>query len=861
MPEYGIVNTDLLNLRAGASTSTPVITQLKRGTILEILATVNADWVNVRVDGATQSGFVSKAYLTISPTKPGEPTPVTPTPPTPVAPTPTPSGQQAQVITASGINVRSGPGVQFAAITALPNGTIVDVTGREGDWLKIRTGSIEGYALAQFMQLITATPHPTRGYLIENPDLLNLDLVPDRIIPSQASRSSEAVIAKTWNSFGGLIGKLSSLLNIPMGSVVAVLAAESGGNAFSADGRMVIRFEVHIFYENWGKRNEEVFNRFFQFDRSSPRNAWKGHTWRPNTDAAFQQFHGNQDLEWQVLAFARALDDTAALLSISMGAPQIMGFNFKRLGYESVQRMFEYFARSAHAQILAMFDFVKSPSGVSPAIQALQTNDFLTFASIYNGTANAQTYKQIIENYAGMFDRLIKTAQPTTPPPPTFPRGPIDPPPSDPAPVTPPAPSPTPASPTPVAPVVPPPVVVIGPTPPPAVTDPVVASSVDGLNVRSAPNTQASILTTLAKNQQVSALETADQVRAKTARPSSDMQWINIRLDDGRVGYVAAWLVTPSSGIAKADIDAYINNIPDRFEIPAEYDTFWSAHDRIGLPDPFNELPIQITTQARLVNLSINGFGPNTFALQNWQNYYNNTGGMHNGYDYIVETGTPVRAVADGVIVRNWPFMGNVADKTVILWCYLPAQFKDSSNNRQMSNVLVCYAHLSNNDLKKEGDVVKAGDVIGISGTPAGETSNDHLHMELHMLATDTPLRKSTRRLLKLYNGDQPNDNFTPFNPLLFFSKRMIKYHLQQGFARGFGGQPAYPTAEMLGQAGASHLGLLDQLTLAYYQYGVPVVWKNAGKPWPTGVITLRMVPDRLASFPTWTPYSLAQKG
>ena len=32
---------------------------------------------------------------------------------------------------------------------------------------------------------------------------------------------------------GGLIGKLSSLLNIPMGSVVAVLGAESGGNTFS----------------------------------------------------------------------------------------------------------------------------------------------------------------------------------------------------------------------------------------------------------------------------------------------------------------------------------------------------------------------------------------------------------------------------------------------------------------------------------------------------------------------------------------------------------------------------------------------------------------------------------------------------
>ena len=46
--------------------------------------------------------------------------------------------------------------MQFPTITALPNGTIVDVTGREGDWLKIRVGSSEGYAVAQFMQLITS---------------------------------------------------------------------------------------------------------------------------------------------------------------------------------------------------------------------------------------------------------------------------------------------------------------------------------------------------------------------------------------------------------------------------------------------------------------------------------------------------------------------------------------------------------------------------------------------------------------------------------------------------------------------------------------------------------------------------------
>lgn len=895
MPEYGIVNTDLLNLRAGASTSTPVTAELKRGDVLEIVAHVNADWAAVRVEGTSQSGFVSKMYITLTPTKPGQPAPPPPAPvqpaPPPVQPAPPPpgtgaaQGQKAQVITASGLNMRSGPGVQFPVITALPNSTVVDVTGREGDWLKIKVGVNEGYGAAQFLAVISAsdptppitpTPSPnpsptpaptlpsTRGYLIENAELLTVDLVPDRIIPTQASRSAEAVVANTWNRFGGLVGKLSSLLNIPPGSVVAVLAAESGGNAFAADGRMIIRFENHVFFNLWGKNNQEVFFRHFQFDRSSPRNSWKSHTWRANTSVDFAPFHGTQALEWQVLSFARALDDTAALSSISMGAPQVMGFNFKRLGYESVQRMFEYFARSAHAQLLAMFDFVKSPSGVSTAIQALQNHDFLTFASIYNGPANAQTYGQIIGNYAGIFSRLIGTAQPKTPPPVTFPRGPEDAPPAQPPqpqPTTPPPPvEPPPVEPTPAQPTPPPPIVVIGPTPPPQDERPVLAATVDGLNVRSGPSRQAQVIAMLMANQQVTALESKAEVQAKIARPEADAQFINVKLDDGRTGYVAAWLVALSSGIAKPGIDGFVDSLPDRFEIPAEYEAFWAAQNTIGLPDPFNELPIQITTQARLVNLNVNGFGPNTFAFLNWQNYYTRTGGMHNGYDYIVETGTPLRAVADGVIVRDWPFMGNPNDKTVVLWCFLPERFKDEQGNRMMSNVLACYSHMSNNDLKQEGDRVTAGEVIGISGTPAGQRDNDHLHFEVHLLAGDKTLKASAGRL-KLYARPQPNGNITPFNPLLFFSKRWVKYHLQQGFTRGFAGLPAYPNAEMLAGRGASHLGTLDQLTLAYYQYGIPVVWENRGVQWPAGAVTLRMLPERIASFHPFEPYALPLRG
>ena len=66
-------------------------------------------------------------------------------------------------------------------------------------------------------------------------------------------------------------------------------------------------------------------------------------------------------------------------------------------------------AHSISAQLLALFDFVRGTSDNSPAIQALRSQDYLTFAKIYNGPANAPTYQNIITSYSGVYARLIGT--------------------------------------------------------------------------------------------------------------------------------------------------------------------------------------------------------------------------------------------------------------------------------------------------------------------------------------------------------------------------------------------------------------------------------------------------------------------
>jgi hypothetical protein len=209
--------------------------------------------------------------------------------------------------------------------------------------------------------------------------------------------------ANIWNKYGGLLAELSARLRIDPGTAVAVLAIESGGRGFAADGRMIIRFENHLFFRQWGKNNPDVFNQHFRFN---PEKNWLDHTWRQFTNQPFADFHGAQDGEWRVFSFARTLDDTAAKLSISMGGPQIVGFNYASLGYESVLQMYDAFSSGDRPQIIGFFDFVQGPGRDSRRVLALQAGDFTTFASLYNGPGQAAKYGSLMQGLFDTFRRL-----------------------------------------------------------------------------------------------------------------------------------------------------------------------------------------------------------------------------------------------------------------------------------------------------------------------------------------------------------------------------------------------------------------------------------------------------------------------
>ena len=307
-------------------------------------------------------------------------------------------------VTASVLNVRRDPSTKRAPIGKLKRGTSVQILARIDNWYKIKSGNIEGYVAGDYV--VVHDHAPVSGFLFERADLRATPLEPpeeERIGIQPGFSGRQKTVARTWNGQGGLISTLSDFTEIDTSAAVAVLCVESRGKGFGSDGRMIIRFENHVFQRQWGKYNQDVFDAHFRY---SPEKAWQNHAFRQTPRGKWMPFHGNQNLEWQVFEFARNLNEPAAMRSISMGGPQIMGFNHSRIGYDSAREMFDTFQSDIRYHVLGLFDFIKGSGTTSPMIEALQRNNFESFASYYNGPGQAAQYGHLIGSHFGDFNGL-----------------------------------------------------------------------------------------------------------------------------------------------------------------------------------------------------------------------------------------------------------------------------------------------------------------------------------------------------------------------------------------------------------------------------------------------------------------------
>jgi hypothetical protein len=217
-------------------------------------------------------------------------------------------------------------------------------------------------------------------------------------LPTAADATTRRVV-ESWNLYSDVLLYEAARLEIDPGVALAVLLAETMSDPFGPDERMIIRFENHIFYDKWGKANEERFRQYFIFDPQSP---WLNHQWRPDPQGTWQQVHLDQESEWQVLSFARQLDEQAALAATSMGLAQIMGFNHAMAGYTSPSEMFSALQESPNAQLHAFFRVIEGLGLVT----ALRQEDFAAFAEVYNDPDSKQAYADLIQKYLAAYQAL-----------------------------------------------------------------------------------------------------------------------------------------------------------------------------------------------------------------------------------------------------------------------------------------------------------------------------------------------------------------------------------------------------------------------------------------------------------------------
>jgi uncharacterized protein YgiM (DUF1202 family) len=371
-----VVNEKVINLRSGPGSDNPVITVLAKDTQVHVHSS-SSGWAQIST--VVKQGYLRKEFVKASaPSTVGSDSLMTAT------------------ITTDQLSLRKGPGDSFSSLAFLSSGTQVKVLDLTASWLRVQLLKQPGYAYGNYVQEISgkaSSEIPASGDPLKPPAY--------EVIPILGSFSTEQkTMANTWNQYGGLIKQVSAQFSLNPIIALAVLCVESGGKGFGSDGRMIIRFENHYFYNYWGSKNESLYQRHFRYDSSK---AWRNHEYRLSPSSAWMPVHtGQQSDEWQVFQFASQFDRTAAMKSISMGSPQIMGANHSILTYASVDQMYYDFQSDIRNQIIGLFRFIQGKS----LVPVLIAEDFVSFARVYNGPANASTYGSKIKKHVDEF-RLI----------------------------------------------------------------------------------------------------------------------------------------------------------------------------------------------------------------------------------------------------------------------------------------------------------------------------------------------------------------------------------------------------------------------------------------------------------------------
>jgi hypothetical protein len=159
-------------------------------------------------------------------------------------------------------------------------------------------------------------------------------------------------------------------LGIETAAIKAVAEIEAPRGGFDAQGRLTILFEPHIFWKQLRLRNIDPAKlQAKNPDLLSP-------VWNP-------KLYGKFSIQWDKMARAKAINEEAALYSASYGAFQIMGFNHKTCGFDTVRGFVEDLSMGEVNQLNAFCTYIKSVM----LDDELRHKDWKGFARAYNGPA------------------------------------------------------------------------------------------------------------------------------------------------------------------------------------------------------------------------------------------------------------------------------------------------------------------------------------------------------------------------------------------------------------------------------------------------------------------------------------------
>ena len=209
---------DGLRLRAAANTTAKSITTLPSGSRIEVLEAVGDSWYRVQIE--QQTGYVSSQYVSALPGTPADST---------SAQQPQPQAHAFGTVSASTLNVRSGPGTSFDKVATLSSGAPVEIIEELDEWYHIQADPVTGYVSKEYItveQMHQNTDQPSQ------PE--------QNVPPAQDTKTYGLVSASTLNVRSGPGSSHEKVSTLSSGAQVEILETLDGwyrieGGYVSAD--------------------------------------------------------------------------------------------------------------------------------------------------------------------------------------------------------------------------------------------------------------------------------------------------------------------------------------------------------------------------------------------------------------------------------------------------------------------------------------------------------------------------------------------------------------------------------------------------------------------------------------------------